>query len=725
MMSKLNNFEPFFKTISYLVVFCGFLSLWVSGSFGLFVTFLFLFVLVSAWFLEDTKWQISERWGTTLIVFIVPLFYIGWKYKIIGFASSENAVAEVLAEMILILAGIKVLQRKTEKDWIFLYVISFFEVLLAAGLSINPIYLASFILYLLVTICAVISFEIRKTSRSVAAENQPEKVLLIKESKISRLPLTAISLLLLIIVFAIPLFFILPRVGGAGLGGNKQAFSSVTGFSDSVKLGSIGSLKQNDEIVMRVRLEKKGGITESLYWRGIALDTFDDKVWSKSKSVEKDSLIKSESGTFLVNKLIGKEDGIVQTFYLEPIQTPVLFTLSHPLLVQGNFKSIYKDKENSLSFGRDSYERISYKVYSNLYQPDTEELKSDNIAYSKDDFRYLQFPADTDERIARLAAQITKKANNRYDKAKEVEKYLQTQFGYSLEMKAGGEQPLADFLFRVREGHCEYFASAMAIMLRTQGIATRVVNGFQQGEYNEMAGVYVVRQKDAHSWVEVYFPKENAWIRFDPTPFAGQSNGINAGGILGTFNSYLEAIETFWIQYFVSYDNQEQRSLFRSVKSGFSEYQIKTSNWLREIQYHFADWWKEVRGDKGLQSSAQAIGYGIAYLFAAIIGIFAAVILFRKIKRFELWKKIYFWFKFKDEPTIVEFYEKMQKLLAGKGFVRQPHQTPLEFAFALKMPEAVSITEKYNRVRFGEKHLSEDEAQEIEKWLKNLEKTEK
>ena len=87
-------------------------------------------------------------------------------------------------------------------------------------------------------------------------------------------------------------------------------------------------------------------------------------------------------------------------------------------------------------------------------------------------------------RISQFAAQVTGKSNNRYDKAKAVEKYLQTQFGYTLEMKAGGDQPLADFLFNVREGHCEYFASAMAIMLRTQGIATRIVNGFQQGEYN-------------------------------------------------------------------------------------------------------------------------------------------------------------------------------------------------------------------------------------------------
>jgi len=721
MISKLNGFEPFFKTISYLVVFCGFLSLWVSGGFGLPVTFLFLLVIIGAGFLERTHWQISERFGTLLILLIVPLFYIAWKYKLIGFESAETLITGLLARMILILAGIKLLQKKTDKDWIFLYIISFFEVLLAAGLSINPIYLASLILYLLVTICAIVSFEIRKTSRSITGNTQPEKKDLPKVSKISRLPLTAISLLILIVTLAMPLFFILPRVGGAGLGNNSNAISSSTGFSDSVRLGAIGRLQQNNETVMRVRLEKSGNRPGNLYWRGIALDTFDNQSWSKSKYDYKEPYIRGEKDFFLMDYSSGKENVAVQTIYLEPIDTPVLFTLSHPVAIQGNFNVLYKDSEGAINFNRNGFERLSYKVYSDRSLPDEKELKSDNGAYSQEDSRYLQIPENIDKRISQLAAQITEKSHNKYDKAKAIESYLQTQFGYTLEMKARGEQPLADFLFRVREGHCEYFASAMAIMLRTQGIATRIVNGFQQGEYNETAGVYIVKQKDAHSWVEVYFPEENAWVPFDPTPFAGRSDNLNSAGIFGGFGSYLEALETFWIQYFVSYDNQEQRSLFRSVRSGFNQYQIKASALLTQMQRHISDWWRDVRGDKGLQVSAIAIAYGVGYLLAAASGLFIIFWLYRKISGLEIWQNIFAWLKSKNEATIIEFYQRMQKVLASKGFVRQPHQTPLEFAFALNMPEAINITEKYNSVRFGEKSLSSEEAKEIDVWLKNLE----
>ena len=723
------NFDRFFKIISYAVVFCGFLTLLVSGGVGIISIFLFVSVFIAAWFLEGSRWQISERLGTASIFLVVPLFYIDWKYQIISFGTDVAKVAGMLAKMILVLAAIKLLQRKADRDWLFLYLMAFFEVLLAAGLSISPLYLASLILYLLVTICAIVTFEIRKTSRSISEKDKANKNRE-KQNPIkiptARLPVTAITLLVLIIAFAAPLFFALPRVGGASLGSNSSGLSNVTGFSDSVNLGEIGQLLQNDEVIMRARIEKSNGQNpNSMHWRGVALDTFDNKRWSKSKKEYSEPFVKGERDFFLLDYALNKDDLTIQTVYLEPIDTPALFALARPVAVQGNFQVLKKDSEGAVTFLRNGFDRLSYKVYSDTNVPNAAELKSDNENYAPEDAkRYLQLPAKIDARIAALARQITEKYPNRYDKAKAVESYLQNEFGYSLEMRAKGDEPLADFLFNVRAGHCEYFASAMVIMLRTQGVAARLVNGFQQGEYNETADVFVIKQKDAHSWVEVYFPKENAWIPFDPTPFAGQDGGTAQAGIIGQFNRYLEAIETFWIQYFVSYDNQEQRSLMRSVKNSFVDYQAKTSAWINETQYRLSNWWNEVRGDKGFEASAKALAFGIGYFLAAIAGIVLLIWICRTIKRLDEWQKIYAWLKRRNEATIIEFYERMQKVLAGKGFIRDAHQTPLEFAFALNMPEAVRITEKYNRVRFGEKSLSREEAQEIENWLKSIDKME-
>lgn len=723
------NFDRFFKLISFAVVFCGFFALWVSGGAGLLVSGLFLAVFVAAWFADGSRWQISERVGTALMFVVVPLFYVGWQYRIIGFGATGAAIVSVLAKLILLLTAVKLFQKKGERDWLFLYLMSFFEVLLSAGISISPLFFVSIILYLLVTLCAIITFEIRKTSKQVHEKFTSKKKvsgkekLKVENNLIIRLPSMAVILLFLIIVVAVPLFFLLPRVGGAGLGNNQGESSSMTGFSDSVRLGEIGQLKQNDAIVFRARLENiKQNNLNTTRWRGVALDSFDNRNWSKSNDTR--IVILQESGGFINARTQNKESIVVQTVYLEPFDSQVLFALPRFLGVQeGSFQHISKDSNDGLYFSGKSYDRLIYKAYSDTSMPSAERLRTDKIDYSENfRNRYLQLPEKFDDRIKVFTAQITENRTNRYDKAKAVEQYLQNNFGYTLDLRVGGDEPLADFLFNVKEGHCEYFASAMAMMLRTQGIATRVVNGFQQGEYNETAEVFVVKQKDAHSWVEVYFPETNAWIPFDPTPFAGQTSAGNYGGTFGSLTKYLEALETYWIQYFVAFDNQEQRSLFSSVKSGFQDYQTKSSGWLNQIQDKISDWWREVRGDKGLQTSAMAILYAVGWLLGVVLGLFLIVWLYRKIIKLKILQNAIAWIKRKNETTIIEFYERMQKVLASKGLKRLSHQTPLEFAFELDMPEAVKITEKYNRVRFGEKNLSNEETEEIENWLEKLEK---
>ena len=714
------KFEQIFKLISYGVALCGMLSLFVSGGVGVIAAVLFVGVLTVAWFIEETKWQIGSRLGLALIFIVIPLFYIDWKYQIVGSVGTGIFAAGSLGKLILFLCSIKLLQKKSDRDWVFIYLIAFFEVLLAAGLSISPLYLGSLILYLLMTVCAFVLFEMRKTSREILINNTK-----ISAPPLKKIPLTAISLLVFILFMAVPLFFTFPRVGGAGLGSGSGQNNRLTGFSDSVKLGAIGQLLQNDEVVMRIKLDNAEYV-ENMRWRGIALDHFDNQNWSKSSARKDLPITETQKNVFVVNRTTNPEKLVEQTVYLEPLSTNVLFTLANPVLIQGNFKFINKDAEDSIIANLPGLERISYKVFSDVLEPEDEILKTDGKKYGTDDSRYLQLPDVMDSRIGNLAANITANQPSRFEKAKAVENYLQTEFGYTLEMKAGGDEPLADFLFNVREGHCEYFATAMAIMLRTQGIATRVVNGFQAGEYNSTADAYIVKQKNAHSWVEVYFPENDAWITFDPTPFAGRDFSGEDAGILGSFNNYFEALETFWIQYFVAYDNQEQRSLFNSVKAGFTDYQSKTSVWLNQIQIKLNDWWKEVRGDKGFQTSVIAIAWGAGYLVGIGILSFLLVLLYRKIVRLKFWNNLFGWFKKTTNTNIIEFYERMQNVLANKGFKRQLHQTPLEFACALNMPEAVKITERYNGVRFGEKDLSKDEAAEIEIWLNNLaEKSEK
>src|SRR5687768_10009577 len=114
------NFEKFFQLISYAAIFCGFLALWVSGAVGVIVTAIFLGGMIVAWRLEGSGWQVSEKVGTALIVAALPVFYLAWHFKVIAPTGDDTWLPGVLARMILSLAAVKLLQRKSDRDWIFL-----------------------------------------------------------------------------------------------------------------------------------------------------------------------------------------------------------------------------------------------------------------------------------------------------------------------------------------------------------------------------------------------------------------------------------------------------------------------------------------------------------------------------------------------------------------------------------------------------------------------------
>ena len=186
-------------------------------------------------------------------------------------------------------------------------------------------------------------------------------------------------------------------------------------------------------------------------------------------------------------------------------------------------------------------------------------------------------------RVPRLATQITSSARNDFDKAAAIENYLKTRFGYTLQLpQTPVKDPIANFLFERKQGHCEYFASAMAVMLRTIGIPSRVVNGFRSDEFNDLTGNYVVRAKDAHAWVEAYFPGYG-WQTFDPTPAGngGTPQGWNRLAL------YVDAMASFWRDWVVSYDTSHQYSLGQAAFSGTrGAWEIRSQVGAPPLRFH-------------------------------------------------------------------------------------------------------------------------------------------
>ena len=712
------KFLTYFQAFSYAMIAVAMLALVLAGGMSYGLALAFFVVMIASWYLEGTRWQLPERYGLAIVLLSIPLFYVDWQYqKSIG-EPAERLGVTALAHLIVFLSAVKLVQVKKDRDWVFLYLISFFEVLLAAGLSFSPVFLLTLTLYLLCGLCAVTAFEIQKARRSIThAETRllvpPDSSVFRKGGKRSwrsteaaRLPVVAVALLVLIFALALPLFLIAPRSGAAALTRSGGGSTTFIGFSESVTLGQIGTLKQDNAVVMRVRVEDAEP-PQGLRWRGVALDEFTGRAWRKSPEARQLVAANERSGFFAVGTTEALHRLTSQTFFLEPLESPVLFGATRVVAIQGDLPFVRVDREGALQSRRHDYERLMYKAISDTEEPPVQDLRDDMRPYPDSFERYLQLPDNLDRRIVYHAQSVLRssQARNRYDAAKAIELDLQKNFGYSLEMKASGPDPLSDFLFNVQSGHCEYFSTAMAVMLRTHGVAARVVNGFLPGEYNEASGAYTVRQSDAHSWVEVYFPSTRSWVTFDPTPSIGRAEPVSTG-FTAQLHKYLEALELFWFQYVIGYDKQEQRSLATSIHTRVFDYGKSASNLLATVS-----------------------GYLTANTLSLVVAVLGVVLLILTLifgRRFWRWG----WRRGnvvtgQDETySSVEFYERLLNAMGQRGLSREKHLTPLEFANTLGQGPAMMITRAYNRVRFGNQRLTATEKREIENALAELENTE-
>ena len=216
-----------------------------------------------------------------------------------------------------------------------------------------------------------------------------------------------------------------------------------------------------------------------------------------------------------------------------------------------------------------------YEAESQLPVIDSEELRLATNTAAADLDKYLELPP-LDRRIAKLAEEITAQAPSNYDKAVALEQYLSTHFGYTLQLpRTLPQDPLANFLFVRKTGHCEYFASSMAVMLRSLRIPSRMVTGFHGGEFNDLTGQYVVRASDAHSWVEAYFPG-SGWISFDPTP----AGSLPTRGGWSRMRLYADAAASFWREWIINYDVSHQRALGKDAASNTRRFFSEARQWI-------------------------------------------------------------------------------------------------------------------------------------------------
>jgi transglutaminase-like putative cysteine protease len=388
-----------------------------------------------------------------------------------------------------------------------------------------------------------------------------------------------------ILFFTTALFLLFPRVGLSLLLLNHPRAGRMIGFSEHVDLGDVGVLRDDPTIALRFELKDMSippPTRLTLRLRGTAFDAYDGRAWVRTVRDLRPADHGTEGGE--VYPLYRGPDPVRDraiAFDLEPIDPPVVFLppraialrvkpqnqilLGEPLIVQ-------RGAEDELRYSGSDARGLRYDVYL----AGDDEILVESLAPS-DRARYLALPGNLPARVVDLAHRWTDDLTTPEAKAHRIEEHLRRDFGYDLRSPSQGKpQPVDHFLFDSKRGHCEFFSTAMALMLRAVGIPSRNVTGFVGGTWNRFGHYYAVREGDAHSWVEAYLDSavHPGWRTFDPTPPSGAQPLEPPNGIYYYARDFVEALSQRWNTYVVGYDLRKQVHMFDEVSQRYERLRL-------------------------------------------------------------------------------------------------------------------------------------------------------
>jgi transglutaminase-like putative cysteine protease len=675
--------------------------------------------------------------ATVLIFLAVAVFQVGRSFPEVDLSP--------FLDFILFLLVVKLCQRRSNRDYLQVFIMSFLVMLAAAWMATSVVFVIGFGIYVLLSTWTLILFHLRREIEDNyivrhASENRTEQVTatrVLNSRRVVGLPFFSVTGLvaLAVLLGSTLVFALVPRVGlGFILGGVRRQIG-IAGFTDEVKLGMHGLISSdNQTVVIRAQVpsiaafasdaERERTIS-SLYWRGTVYDTYEGGQWLRSRDEKaRTRLLPSQfmadtsrgyevadplsTSPPLSRKAI-REGTIEQNIEIVALTHPVAFALDRPAFFEAppiplgsftatDFEARWSDEVSLRMF------RISPANPYDRHQAMTDFLGARYRAFSRDGSKsssqggyhprerlpedaldnYLGVPASLTPRVAALAQELAAARSSPAAKVQAVVEWLQRTHRYTTNLKRDESiaDPLEDFLFAEKAGHCEYFASAAAILLRLAAVPTRYVNGFLGGEWNAMQKTITVRENRAHSWVEAYLGREG-WVRVDATP------PLSRNAHMGALRQLVDSAELFWSRWVLDYSASQQFLLAQRLGQKLG---------LRSRGYVAG------RATKPLTLRQTLI------FTAAVI---AAVLMVTQRKRLARWRKRTgtATHEPRAEQAILRIYQGLLKRMASAGLPRRPCETPHEYLARAReagiegQSSFARLTDAYTSVRYGELSL--------------------
>lgn len=635
-------------------------------------------------------------------------------FAVAGYEFSNGQIESRLlggGHLIVYLTWVFLIQKKGVSQIWWLCALSILQVATASVLTMNVWFGAALIAYVFVATWTLSVFLLYRsafldsTSQIHAGDDQTRIVVgdtwkgiaRDVDSRIINLRFVSVNGVMTVLGLCLSfLFFLLtPRIWIGQfnfLSDEALAGQPLTGFTEEVRLGDMGEILENDDIVLEVELFLMGSdrpLSPASYnayfgpaplFRGAVLEEYENGRWRQVR-------FRTRS---MVNPLEDQVD-IVQRYTLHPIGSPTLFSFGDEIGCQSLGPNHVRREPYSDELLRGSstpdtppMSTYEYVIFASRRPFDSThfEERQDQRIFSRDtiEFRtqYLSLlyrnPPNL-ERLNELARSVVSESASNMQRAVDLERYLQSadNFSYTMNLSIDDASidPVEDFLFNRKSGHCEYFASAMALMLRAVGIPSRVISGFKGGVYDPERRRHIVRQYHAHSWVEAYI--DGQWKVFDPTPPA-RDDAVQQqqNQSLSLWGSLVKARQ-MWDQGMRMSRTQQRdlvyapivatvRDLYNSGK-GLTQGRLPDFRAMIEF-FKSPENWFSARGA----------------IFVIVLSLFISGCVWLAKRLLQLFSQLQSRRRnSKREYRQVEFYERFLKILKAHGIRQQPTQTALEF----------------------------------------------